>query len=147
TWPRPTKVGGKRRAALPPPAVHAVVAASVSPRSRWRKGAPVKSVDEHLTDILATVRPLQPLDLQLMEARGCLIARDVVSPVSLPPFDNAAMDGYAVHAEDLVEASEDSPVTLPVIGDIAAGSADIITVRPGMCAWIMTGAPVPPARC
>jgi molybdopterin molybdotransferase len=104
----------------------------------------VKSVEQHIDDILATVEPLQPLDLQLMEARNCLIAEDVVAPVTLPAFDNAAMDGYAVNAADLAEASDEAPVSLPVIGDIAAGSQEPLAVRPGMCARIMTGAPVPP---
>ncbi|MBO0829114.1 MAG: molybdopterin molybdotransferase MoeA [Streptosporangiales bacterium] len=104
----------------------------------------MKSVDQHLDDILATVEPLHPLDLQLMEARNCLIAEDVVAPVTLPAFDNAAMDGYAVSSEDLAEASDDAPVSLPVIGDIPAGSQQPLAIRPGMCARIMTGAPVPP---
>lgn len=104
----------------------------------------MKSVDDHLTGILRTVQPLQAIDLQLMDSRGCLVADDLASPLTLPGFDNAAMDGYAVCARDLAEATPETPVTLPVVGDIAAGSQDVVTVRPGMCARIMTGAPVPP---
>lgn len=103
----------------------------------------MKSVDEHLDDILQTVEPLSAIDLQLMESRGCLIADDIAAPVSLPGFDNSAMDGYAVRAADLAGASPDEPAVLPVVGDIAAGSNEAITVRPGMSARIMTGAPVP----
>lgn len=61
----------------------------------------------------------------------------------LPPFDNSAMDGYAVRVEDVAAASEENPVSLPVIGDIAAGSSGVYAVNSGLCARIMTGAPVP----
>ncbi|MQA77221.1 MAG: molybdopterin molybdenumtransferase MoeA [Streptosporangiales bacterium] len=104
----------------------------------------MKSVDDHLTGILRTVQPLQAIDLQLMDSRGCLVADDLAAPLTLPGFDNAAMDGYAVCAGDLAGATPETPVTLPVVGDIAAGSQDVVTVRPGMCARIMTGAPMPP---
>ncbi|WP_432249165.1 molybdotransferase-like divisome protein Glp [Streptomyces sanyensis] len=102
------------------------------------------SVDDHLEDILASVRPLDPIELQLPEAQGCVLVDDVTVPVALPPFDNSSMDGYAVRVADLAEAGEDSPVVLAVIGDIAAGSEDLPTVGPGQAARIMTGAPLPP---
>ncbi|MFJ3934018.1 gephyrin-like molybdotransferase Glp [Streptomyces sp. NPDC090029] len=102
------------------------------------------SVDDHLEDILASVRPLDPIELQLPEAQGCVLVDDVTVPVALPPFDNSSMDGYAVRVADLAEAGEDSPVVLAVIGDIAAGSEGLPTVGPGQAARIMTGAPLPP---
>jgi molybdopterin molybdotransferase len=68
----------------------------------------------------------------------------VVAGYPLPPFDNSAMDGYAVRAADIAAAAEGTPVVLPVVGDIAAGSSTPYTVQPGLCVRIMTGAPLPP---
>ena len=103
----------------------------------------MKSVDQHLTDILAGVKPLSPLDLQLLDAHGCILSEDVSSSVDVPPFDNSSMDGYAVRLEDVASASETAPVRLPVVGDIAAGSTSAYSVQPGLTARIMTGAPLP----
>ncbi|HEY7489062.1 MAG TPA: gephyrin-like molybdotransferase Glp [Streptosporangiaceae bacterium] len=103
----------------------------------------LRTVDEHLVSILAALTPVPTLDLAVLEARGAVLAETVTAPVSLPPFDNSAMDGYAVIASDVAGASAESPVTLPVIGDIAAGAADVEAITPGMCARIMTGAPMP----
>ncbi|MDP4507586.1 molybdotransferase-like divisome protein Glp [Nonomuraea turcica] len=99
----------------------------------------MKSVDAHLAEILATVRPLAPLELELEQALGATLAEEVSSPVPLPPFDNSAMDGYAVRAADIT----DLPVRLPVIDDVAAGSHELRAVGPGHAVRIMTGAPVP----
>jgi molybdopterin molybdotransferase len=102
------------------------------------------SVDEHLEDILSTVRPLDPIELQLLDAQGCVLVEDVTVPVSLPPFDNSSMDGYAVRVTDVEGASEEFPAVLEVVGDVAAGAADPVRVGPGQAARIMTGAPLPP---
>jgi molybdopterin molybdotransferase len=99
----------------------------------------MKPVDRHLADILATVQPLAPLEVELERALGCVLAEDVSSPVPLPPFDNSAMDGYAVRAEDVAAA----PVSLPVIEDIAAGDGELRAIGPGLVTRIMTGAPLP----
>ncbi len=104
---------------------------------------PLKNVDQHLADILSTIEPIAPLDLQLLDAHGCMLAEAVVSEVDLPPFDNSSMDGYAVRVADVANASEASPAKLPVVGDIAAGSQAAYTVQPGLTVRIMTGAPVP----
>ncbi|MET8893516.1 molybdotransferase-like divisome protein Glp [Streptomyces albogriseolus] len=102
------------------------------------------SVDEHLDDILATVRPLDPIELNLLDAQGCVLVEDITVPVSLPPFDNSSMDGYAVRVADVAGASEEYPASLEVVGDVAAGAADPPHVGPGQAARIMTGAPLPP---
>ncbi|MBA2769286.1 MAG: molybdopterin molybdotransferase MoeA [Sporichthyaceae bacterium] len=104
----------------------------------------LKSVDAHLGDILAGITPISPLDLQLLDAHGCTLAEAVVAQVDLPTFDNSGMDGYAVRLADVAAAGEKTPVRLPVVGDIAAGSRPTYTVQPGMCVRIMTGAAVPP---
>ncbi|WP_432105689.1 molybdotransferase-like divisome protein Glp [Streptomyces sp. bgisy091] len=104
------------------------------------------SVDEHLDDILSAVRPLEPIELQLPDAQGCVLVEDVVVEVALPPFDNSSMDGYAVRIADVEGASEEFPAVLTVIGDVAAGDgglADGRAVGPGEAARIMTGAPLP----
>ncbi|NDZ83882.1 molybdopterin molybdenumtransferase MoeA, partial [Streptomyces sp. SID10853] len=105
---------------------------------------PIWSVDEHLDDILAAVRPLEPIELQLPDAQGCVLVEDVMVEISLPPFDNSSMDGYAVRTVDVEGASEEFPAVLTVIGDVAAGLAELPTVGPGQAARIMTGAPLPP---
>jgi molybdopterin molybdotransferase len=102
------------------------------------------TVEEHLAEVLAAVSPLPPLELQLLEAHGCLTVEDILSAVALPPFDNSSMDGYAVRVADLAGATRDYPSVLTVIGDIAAGAAKLPTIRPGQCVRIMTGAPMPP---
>ncbi|MFD5783426.1 gephyrin-like molybdotransferase Glp [Streptomyces sp. NPDC058220] len=102
------------------------------------------SVDEHLADILAAVRPLDPIELQLPDAQGCVLVEDVTVPVALPPFDNSSMDGYAVRTADVAGATEEFPASLTVVGDVAAGSGSLPRVGPGEAARIMTGAPLPP---
>lgn len=104
------------------------------------------SVDEHLADILDAVKPLEPIELQLADAHGCVSVEDVVVRIALPPFDNSSMDGYAVRVADITGASEEFPSVLTVVGDVAAGSdglPDGAVVGPGQAARIMTGAPLP----
>ena len=102
------------------------------------------TVDEHLADILRVVGPLPPLDLQLLEAQGCLTFEKISAERALPPFDNSSMDGYAVRVADVDGATEPYPSVLTVVGDVAAGAANLPVVGPGQCARIMTGAPLPP---
>ncbi len=101
------------------------------------------SVEEHLERILAAIAPLPDFPQPLMEALDLAIAEDVVSPIPLPSFDNSAMDGYAVCQRDVAGASEESPVHLPVVGEIGAGQAQLLAMSPGTAVKIMTGAPVP----
>jgi molybdopterin molybdotransferase len=101
------------------------------------------SVDEHLARILDSIEPLPDFPQPLMETLGLSAAEDVVSSIALPSFDNSAMDGYAVRAADVATASEESPVHLPVVGEIGAGQARLLALSPGTAAKIMTGAPVP----
>ncbi|MDT0379437.1 molybdopterin molybdotransferase MoeA [Streptomyces sp. DSM 42041] len=102
------------------------------------------SVDEHLADVLRGIRPLEPIELNLLDAQGCVLLDDVVVPASLPPFDNSSMDGYAVRPVDVEGCTEQYPAVLTVLGDIAAGSDEPLTVGPGQAARIMTGAALPP---
>lgn len=93
--------------------------------------SPIWSVDEHLDDILGTVRPLEPIELQLPDAQGCVLVEDVTVEIWLPPFDNSSMDGYAVRTADVQGASEEFPAVLTVVGDVAAGAGELPTVGPG----------------
>lgn len=94
--------------------------------------------------MLSGVRPLAAETIPLEHALGRVLARDVVSPIHLPLFDNSSMDGFAVRAEDVVGASAAQPVRLNVIGTIAAGAPPTRAIARGEAARIMTGAPVPP---
>ncbi|MFI9105712.1 gephyrin-like molybdotransferase Glp [Streptomyces fildesensis] len=102
------------------------------------------SVSEHLDNILGQLSPLESIELQLLDAQGCVLVEDVTVPVALPPFDNSSMDGYAVRTADTDGATDAHPAVLTVIGDVAAGSDHLPTVGPGQAARIMTGAPLPP---
>src|SRR5688500_3396067 len=97
------------------------------------------SVEEHLTRVLDDLAPLTAAEGPLMDALGLSLADDVTSGLSLPRFDNSAMDGYAVRVDDLASV----PVSLPVVGEIGAGQAGVEVLAPGTVAKIMTGAPLP----
>jgi len=80
----------------------------------------------------------------LSDALGRVAAEHVTSPIALPPWDNSAMDGYAIRASDTSAAAEDAPVQLEVIGEVRAGQPPSAEVRRGTAIRIATGAPVPP---
>jgi molybdopterin molybdotransferase len=103
----------------------------------------MRSVDEHQRVVAALITPRAPHDVAIGDALGLVLAADVVAPLSLPGFDNSAMDGYAVVAEDIADASEEHPVKLPVAEDIPAGRTDPLVLVPGTAHRIMTGAPLP----
>jgi molybdopterin molybdotransferase len=100
-------------------------------------------VDKHVADVAALIRPLEPTELPLAEAEGCVLAADLEAQYPLPSFDNSAMDGYAVRAADVAAASDRAPVTLPVTGEVAAGDTGPYAVVTGQCVRIMTGAKMP----
>ena len=101
------------------------------------------TVEQHLDRILSTVRVVRPFDQGVLDAQGCVLAEDVAARGSLPGFTNSAMDGYAVHASDVAGATDQSPVVLPVVNDIAAGNTQALSLAPGQTMRIMTGAPMP----
>lgn len=101
------------------------------------------SVPEAAERIVGSVAPLAEELVPLDEALGCVLATDAVSPITLPHWDNSAMDGYAVRASDVAGASEAAPRALPVVGDIPAGGFAARALAPGEAMRIMTGAPMP----
>lgn len=103
----------------------------------------MRSVEEHRRVVAGLITARPPAALPLADALGLVLAEEVVAGVSLPGFDNSAMDGYAVLAADVAGASDATPVRLPVTEDIPAGRTDIPTLQPGTAHRIMTGAPLP----
>ncbi len=102
------------------------------------------SVDEALARILSHFEPIGTETLPLAACVRRVLASDIVTQNDFPSFDNAAMDGFAAIASDLVDVTPVSPRTLNVVGDIPAGaSPDNVTLVPGQAARIMTGAPLP----
>lgn len=101
------------------------------------------SVEEASARILEDIAPVDAETIAIREALGRVLHHDVLSPVTLPPWDNASMDGYAVRAEDVRAASPEHPVALPVVETIAAGQTARQELRGGTAMRIMTGAPIP----
>jgi molybdopterin molybdotransferase len=98
------------------------------------------SVDQALSIVLENVQPLEPETVPLEASLGRILREDVQADMDLPPFDRARMDGYALRHEDGATA----PVTLRLIGEVAAGSTFDGVVNRGEAVKIFTGAPVPP---
>jgi molybdopterin molybdotransferase len=102
-------------------------------------GAAPLQVADAVARIVAEVRTLGTVKRPLLDAFNSVLAVDAVAPVTLPPWDNSAMDGYAVRSADLARL----PVKLRVIESVAAGAFPTRVVGPGEATQIMTGAPVP----
>jgi len=98
---------------------------------------PLAEAQEYVLGRL-TAAPATPVDRN--DSLGLVTAEPIMSGENIPPFDNTAMDGFALRAEDVASA----PVDLQVVGTIAAGATGDLPVGPGQAARIMTGAPVPP---
>jgi len=103
----------------------------------------VLGVAEASARILAGIEPLGAERVALLDAAGRVLATPVASPLTLPAWDNSAMDGYAVRAADIEPAREDAPVSLRVLESVQAGEFPSRQVEAGTAIRIMTGAPVP----
>ncbi|NIM94381.1 MAG: molybdopterin molybdenumtransferase MoeA [Anaerolineales bacterium] len=101
------------------------------------------SVGQALDRILKYVVPLSTEKVPLSHALDRVLAEELRTLHDLPPFDNSAMDGFAVRSEDTEGASEESPATFVVIGDISAGEVPSEVIQPGQAMRIMTGAVLP----
>src|SRR3954468_7461043 len=104
---------------------------------------PLIPLPEVQAAIFGAVSRLAPVDVDLRDARGLVLAEQVTAPEAVPPFPNTAMDGYAVRAADTAGAAEGAPVRLRVVGELAAGHAPTTVVGDGEAIRIMTGAPMP----
>jgi len=113
-----------------------------------KKMAPFKlliSREEALKIILSTVKPIERTErIPIETAGGRVIAMDIKADRDVPPFDRAAMDGYAVKAEDTFKASQFNPVRLQIVGVLHAGESTNKPVEKGQCIRIATGCPIPP---
>jgi len=111
---------------------------------------------EYLGSVLRRLRALPPLDLDLTQAHGNVLANDVLAPHPYPAFDQAAIDGYAARWEDLASAGRKGshpsfgafeggprPVRLNVVGDLGAASWRPVRLTPGTCFSVAAGAPLP----
>jgi molybdopterin molybdotransferase len=101
------------------------------------------SVEVALTRMLAGIRALPLESVGVDEAVGRVLAEPLTARVTLPPWDNSAMDGFAVHSPDVATAAADRPVRLRVVGEVAAGYTPTATVVPGSAMRILTGAMLP----
>lgn len=101
------------------------------------------SVDEALTRILDGVPVLNGEVVAILEAEGRILDEDVEAKRDVPPFDNSAMDGYALRWNDVKNATSTAPAVLKVLEDLPAGYVAKNRVGPGTAIRIMTGAPVP----
>jgi len=101
------------------------------------------SVEAALEIILSEIKPLGMERVNILSAMGRVLGEDIVADTNNPPWDNSAMDGYAVRAVDTKDASKDQPVTLQIIEDLPAGYVAKKSVKRGQTIRIMTGAPMP----
>jgi molybdopterin molybdotransferase len=101
------------------------------------------SVDDARERVLGAVDPLAPLRLPLTDAYGCVVAEDVVATHDLPEFASSAMDGFAVRAADVADATPSQPAELKIVGRALIGHEPEGTVGAGEAMHIATGAPIP----
>jgi molybdopterin molybdotransferase len=106
-------------------------------------GEALRSVEEVRTMILERVPVLAPIELPLQEAFGCVLAADMVAEGDMPAFSSSAMDGFAVRASDVSEATADQPASLRIVGEVRIGREPEATVGAGEAVRIATGAPIP----
>ena len=103
----------------------------------------MRSVEEQLARVLAAVRVVPTDVVPVRDAAGRTLASPATATHDIPLFDNSAMDGFAVRAADVADASPDNPVTLRVVADLPAGVSTDPRLTAGEAARIMTGSPTP----
>jgi len=101
------------------------------------------SPEEARAIVLNEVEALAARKMHILDSLGLVLAEDIISDVDIPPFDNSAMDGFAIQARDTQGATEENPARLKLIGEQSAGPAIDLVVTPGTAVKIMTGAPIP----
>ena len=103
------------------------------------------SLEDARALVLSRVNALDVEEVDVIDMIGRVAAQDLKSDIDIAPFAHAAMDGYAMRAQQLEHASEQSPVELDVIAEVPAGSWYDGPIEEGQCVRIMTGAPLPEA--
>ncbi len=110
-------------------------------RRIFRNLVSIEEAKQRLEESLEIERRIE--EVPLRDSYGRIVAEDVYAPIDIPPFDRAAMDGYAVRAEDTFGAEEDKPVRLKVVGRVEAGDRPKVEVKRGEAVEISTGAAMP----
>ncbi|MBI3415385.1 MAG: molybdopterin molybdenumtransferase MoeA, partial [Verrucomicrobia bacterium] len=100
-------------------------------------------LEEALSRILLAIQPLDAESIPLAEAHGRICAETISAALDLPAFDNSAMDGYAVRANEVTGASATKPVILRQLGRVAAGETFPDEVTAGGCVRVFTGSALP----
>jgi len=106
-------------------------------------GVRLRTVEQHLDEILGAVPQPAPIELAVLDAQGLLCAELVTSGRALPAFDQAGLDGYAVRSEDIGTATVELPTDLAVVGESAAGSAAAASIGAGLAQKVAVGAMLP----
>jgi molybdopterin molybdotransferase len=101
------------------------------------------AVEEAIHRILDQIRPLGKERLNILQSFGRVLGEDIIAPRNIPPWNNSAMDGYAVRWQDIQTASSQKGVVLTVLSDLPAGRIFRGEIHPGEAVRIMTGAPIP----
>src|SRR6266513_2558069 len=112
-------------------------------RSRSRSDPSPLRIAEASERMLADIRPLDIERLPLRQALGRVLAEDITATVTMPPWSNSSMDGYAVRSADITPVMSGEPVKLRVVATIAAGEFVSRALKRGEAMRIMTGAPMP----
>lgn len=103
----------------------------------------MRSVEEHIDRILASVPQPDSIELALLDAQGLLCAEEVVSDISLPSYDQTAIEGYAARIADVETASAEDPAMLAVVGEADAGARLVQSIASGMAIRVTPGAILP----
>lgn len=101
------------------------------------------SLEEAQSLLLDRAEPVDECSVALLDAFGRILSQDIIAPISIPPFDKSALDGYALIAGDTITAEPSVPVQLQVIDETRAGYPAQEKVVPGTAIKLMTGAPIP----
>ncbi|MBA3523272.1 MAG: molybdopterin molybdotransferase MoeA [Geodermatophilaceae bacterium] len=103
----------------------------------------MRTVEEHIDLILASVPRPDSIELALLDAQGLLCAEEVVSEISLPSFDQTAVEGYAARNVDISTATTEDPAVLAVVGEADAGARSVQSIAAGMAVRVTPGAILP----
>jgi molybdopterin molybdotransferase len=100
-------------------------------------------VEEAQNIILENIKTLEAKEIEFTKALNKVLAQDIISDIDIPPFDNSAMDGFALISKDTKDATRENPKTLKILEDLPAGKVSNFTLQEGEAIRIMTGAPLP----
>ncbi|MCS7121006.1 MAG: hypothetical protein NZ895_00155, partial [Archaeoglobaceae archaeon] len=103
----------------------------------------LEKLDSALEKLLKKVKSLDPEKVSVYHCSNRVLAEDVFAPIDVPPFDRAAMDGYALKAEDTFGASQENPIVLKIVGKVEVGEKPKIEIKKGEAVEISTGAAMP----